>query len=220
MADKTYTLKIERGCDRWQDFSYTASDDRDTVITALLAIGEVEFECSCLQKKCGACAVVVNSRPMLACDARLIEVADKKSVIRVTPLKKFPGVRDLIVDRSIMRENLKTIRGWLDAEAVHRDRYYGLSYDSSRCMQCGICLEVCPNFCAGSKFMGTASAAVLTRLLSELPVEERGLLEKNFREHVYAGCGKSLACRDICPAGIDVDGMLAASVAMAVWKRG
>ena len=32
---------------------------------------EIQWECNCLQKKCGACAMLVNGLPMLACDANL-----------------------------------------------------------------------------------------------------------------------------------------------------
>ena len=44
-------------------------------------------------------------------------------------------------------------------------------------------------------------------------------LKKEYNEHIYKGCGKSLACKDICPAGIDMDKMLSKSNAVAVWKR-
>lgn len=61
---------------------------------------------------CGACAMVINGRPLLACDSKLNEVADKDGSIRVEPLRKFPVVRDLICDRTILWENLKAIKAW------------------------------------------------------------------------------------------------------------
>ena len=49
--------------------------------------------------------------------------------------------------------------------------------------------------------------------------ETKTTAETEYNEHIYKGCGKSLACKDICPAGIDMDKLLSKSNAVAVWKR-
>jgi len=36
---------------------------------------------------------------------------------------------------------------------------------------------------------------------------------------VYGGCAKSLACRKVCPAELDLDGLLSRSNAAAIWRR-
>ena len=36
-------------------------------------VGRIRWECSCMQKKCGASAMVINGVPRLACGARLSE---------------------------------------------------------------------------------------------------------------------------------------------------
>ena len=51
---------------------YESVTEGDTVASALIAINKdledpIAWECSCLQKKCGACAMVINSQPKLAC---------------------------------------------------------------------------------------------------------------------------------------------------------
>ncbi len=56
-------------------------------------------------RKCGACAMLINERPRLACSTFLHML--KGSTITLEPLSKFPLVRDLIVDRSNLFENLK-----------------------------------------------------------------------------------------------------------------
>ncbi|MBR1497309.1 MAG: succinate dehydrogenase [Oscillospiraceae bacterium] len=200
---------------------YTPAEKSETVATALTRLNAalpdpIRWECSCLQKKCGACAMVVNGSPVLACDARL---SDYKNKIRIEPLRKFLVVADLISDRSVLYENLRQLRCWLPAEAEMREGAVEIGYEASRCLQCGCCLEVCPNFDPGGVFAGMAGAVPLSRLLAELPEAERGELSALYRRHVYAGCGKSLACRNVCPAGIDVDGLLVNSNAAAVWKR-
>ena len=72
-------------------------------------VGTIHWQCSCLQKKCGACAMRINGDPALACDTKLS--ACKRGKLSLEPLRKFPTVRDLIVDRSLMMENLRTIQG-------------------------------------------------------------------------------------------------------------
>lgn len=214
----------------WQRFTYEPKSQDDSVASALTALNEQEkphdaegnpaapirWECSCLQKKCGACAMVINDRPRLACGARLSEF---KSVVKIEPLRKFPVIADLMVDRSVMFENLKTLRLWFEADANGKDKSMPVSYEASRCLQCGCCLEVCPNFHIGGKFTGTASAVPMARLLAQLPESQKKAMTDIYRHHVYEGCGKSLACRNICPAGLDIDEILLNSNAIAVWKR-
>jgi len=214
----------------WQSFLYEPTEDAETVATALTRLNEtqdlldadgnpaapIRWECSCLQKKCGACAMVINGRPGLACDARL---SDYKKTVRLEPLRKFPVVADLIVDRSVMYDNLRAMLLWYEADAAQHQRAAEVGYEASRCLQCGCCLDVCPNFDPEGAFFGMAAAVPVTRLLAELPKEGREEISHLYREHVYEGCGKSLACRSICPAGIDIDEMLVNSNAAAVWKR-
>ena len=205
---------------RWEQYTYSPGDPSETVASALSRLNEslerpIRWEQSCLQKKCGACAMVINGRPGLACAQRLNSL---KEPLRLEPLRKFPVVEDLLVDRGGMFRRLEQLRLWLDREVRPEQRSSELAYEASRCLQCGCCLEVCPNFCPDGAFSGMASAIPASRLLAELPKTARGELAAQYREKFYAGCGKSLACRNICPAGIDIDRVAAASNAAAVWK--
>ena len=214
----------------WQSFSYTPQSGGETVATALTHLSQqpsltdrdgnpaapIRWEHSCLQKKCGACAMVINGRPRLACDARLSEY---KGIITLEPLKKFPVVADLIVDRSILFENLRVMQMWISGPGKVSEKQSDEAYEAARCLQCGCCLEICPNFYPGGAFFGMASFVPATRLISVMTPGEQQDIRKNYLKHVYEGCGKSLACRDICPAGIDADRLLSKSNAAAVWRR-
>ena len=229
-----YTLEIHR-CSRGekrryvQIFSYTTENDSETIATVLTNLNAqplvdisgnsaapIVWQCSCLQKKCGACAMVINGKPGLACARKLSECG---STVRLEPLRKFPVVEDLMVDRSIMQENLRMMKLWFESSAVHTEKNTDIGYEASRCLQCGCCLEVCPNFASGGEFTGMAAAVPMTRLLSELTGEQKKEASRLYDRHVYEGCGKSLACRSICPAKIDTDRMLVNSNAIAVWKK-
>ena len=225
-------LRRENAASRpyWQHIPYDCENEQLTAAYALREINEkhlpdaagepvrpVRWECSCMQKKCGACAMRVNGVPALACDNPL--KAAPGGVVRLEPLRKFPVVADLTVDRTVMQDNLRAIRLWLTDQAAMGDKAMDAAYEASRCLQCGCCLEVCPNFYAGGSFTGMASAIPFSRLLAELPVSQRKEAAKLYTGRFYNGCGKSLACRNICPAGIDVDDLLVNSNAIAVWKR-
>ena len=177
----------------------------------------ISWECSCLQKKCGACAILVNGRPRLACDTFIRDYM-KKGRLTLAPLSKFPIIKDLIVDRSILYNNLRDIRNYLEEEVRLTDKNTDTAYEASRCLMCGCCLEVCPNFYVGGDFYGAASFVPATRLITAAGRGGAEKLKREYREHIYKGCGKSLACKDICPAGIDMDKMLSKSNEVAVWK--
>lgn len=213
-----------------QAFRYETTDETDTVATALTRLSglpvlldtrgqeaaPIRWECSCLQKKCGACAMVIDGVPRLACDVKL---ADCGEVVRLEPLKKFPVIADLTVDRTVMQDNLKALHLWMGDIAGMRDSAMPEAYEASRCLQCGCCLEVCPNFDPEGSFTGAAGAVPFSRLLAELPASRRKEAARLYSRRFFEGCGKSLACRKICPAGIDVDRLLVNSNAVAVWKR-
>lgn len=210
---------------------YTPNDDSETIARALNEINKsgykdtdgadvefIDWDCSCLQKKCGACAMVIDGEPRLACDAYLHEFRKKQSVT-VSPLRKFPVIKDLRVDRSIMMDNLKTIQAWGNGVLSAEKKAEDIAYDASLCLQCGCCLEVCPNFCPGEDFCGTASFVPTMRLLTSLEGKELDELRESYLKHAYAGCGKSLACSKVCPADLDIENMLIRTNAAAVWKR-
>lgn len=177
----------------------------------------ISWECSCLQKKCGACAILINGRPRLACDTFIRDYM-KKDRLTLAPLSKFPIIKDLIVDRSTLYNNLRDIRNYLEEEVRLTDKNTDTAYEASRCLMCGCCLEVCPNFYVGGDFFGAASFVPATRLITATGRGGAEELKREYREHIYKGCGKSLACKDICPAGIDMDKMLSKSNEVAVWK--
>lgn len=215
----------------WQIFELETELENATVATALTLLNrqnplrdidgknadKIVWDCSCLQKKCGACAMVICDRPRLACSVRLSEI--KKKEITVEPLRKFPVVADLVVDRTILFQNLQTIQAWLQKDTMAHEKKNDILYEASRCLQCGCCLEICPNFYSGGDFFGMSSMVPVARLLEEMPEEEKKQLRKKYQKHVYHGCGKSLACRNVCPAGIDMEKLLVNSNAISIWKN-
>ena len=131
-----YTIRIKRQENKeakpfWQEFEIEAEGELS--IAAMLnelnarqkltdksgkEAEPISWECGCMVKKCGACAMRINGLPELACSTFLQSLKGK--VIVLEPLSKFPVVKDLIVDRSVVFENLKKINLWLESDALMR----------------------------------------------------------------------------------------------------
>lgn len=230
-----YLLDIWRQRDKDADGSfrtylYETDSDTVTVTSALSELnkrkeladiegvvsGRIVWECSCMQKKCGACAMLINGKPRLACDARLSD--NKSGRLRIEPLRKFPLVADLTVNRQIIFDDLRQMQVWSESDIFADDRNNTVMYEASRCLQCGCCLEVCPNFAVGEKFFGMSAMVPASRLLAGMTGSSFDRLRKQYGKVITDGCGKSLACRNICPAGIDIEGLMARSNAAVLWK--
>lgn len=215
-----------------QKVVYSTDDERETVATALRKINDsgnyidtqgrtvskIRWEESCGQKKCGACAMLINGDAALACDTFLRNMKDG-ALITLAPLSKFPVVADLICDRSIMAENLKTLKVWSKETGEIKEKNLDMAFDGAMCLQCGCCLEACPNFYPEGKFFSAAAFAPQGRLISSLSSTEKKELRKTYSTHIYEGCAKSLACQKVCPAGLDLDRILSRSNAIEIWRR-
>ena len=159
----------------------------------------ISWECSCLQAMCGACAMVINGKPGLACDTFLRDLNGKELVLE--PLRKFPVISDLVVDRGIIQENLKKANAYI-GEYQHDDKYtQDLEYQIGRCLKCGLCLEACPNYVKGVNFYG-ALFANDSYFINARRKSDKESIKKNYEEHFAKGCSKSLVCEKVCPVNI------------------
>ena len=205
----TQTVIYDRGEDT------TVAGALTYINAELLADDPVMWEHSCGEQKCGACAMLINGVPRLACGAWLREFPE--GVIKLEPLSRFPPVRDLVVDRGVIFENLKKLGAWLNEEAVRDPN--GTARETSGCIRCGCCLEICPNFGADGDFFGAPALAEASRLISAASEADKKRIFGAYKKHSSRGCRKSSACRDICPAGLGRDRLAVNSKAAALWKR-
>ncbi|MFN3728247.1 MAG: succinate dehydrogenase iron-sulfur subunit [Fimbriimonadaceae bacterium] len=175
----------------------------------------VAWEAACLEEVCGSCTMNVNGYVRQACTALIDDVGQEDGdTLEVTlePMKKFPLIRDLVVDRSKMFENLIKVKGWVPIDGSYDlgpaqpqdDHVRKLRYDLSRCMTCGCCLEACPQVNEVSPFVGPA--AVGQALLFNLHPIGKNLtadrLEFMTSEEGITGCGNAQNCVKVCPKGV------------------
>jgi succinate dehydrogenase / fumarate reductase iron-sulfur subunit len=210
---------------RWEKFD-VAWHPQMNVISALMEIqkkpetadGEkvapVVWDSCCLEEVCGACTMIVNGKVRQACSAMIDQLAPSGTDAKITlaPMTKFPLVRDLVVDRSRMFEDLKKVKAWIHLDGSHElgpgprqaPENQEEAYPLSRCMTCGCCLEACPQINGRSPFIGPA-AINQVRLFNLHPsgrmhASER--LEALMGEGGIADCGKAQNCVEVCPKEI------------------
>ena len=197
----------------WQSFSYNGpmhvtvsavldaiNYTDDMIDTEGKSATRVRWECSCLQSVCGGCAMVINGVPALACNTFVDEVAKDDLVLE--PLSKFPVVADLMVDRSIIYENLNKAKAYLESDIVSSAKSHDHQYSVAKCLKCGLCLEVCPNYHPGGSFFGAVFANE-SYLITSQSAEKPVALVKEYNTHFGSGCSKALSCKTVCPAGIE-----------------
>src|SRR5437762_12167767 len=122
----------------------------------------IAYDSNCLEEVCGSCAMLINGRARMACSA-LVEKLEQP--IRIEPLSKFPVIRDLTVDRSVLFENLKRVKAWVPVDGTYDlgsgprvfPQQQEEAYPLSRCISCCICMEVCPQFNEHTGFVGAAT---------------------------------------------------------------
>lgn len=158
----------------------------------------IGWECSCLQGVCGACAMVINGRPALACETFLKTLGDS---VTIRPLRKFPVICDLVTDRSSIQENLTKMNVTIGEYAPAPDGDHALQYAAAKCLKCGLCLEACPNYTSGKTFFGAAFANDCYLAASRNRTKQKEI-RKIYGEHFARGCSKSLSCMEVCPMKI------------------
>lgn len=224
----SYILRILRGQpgnQYWEEFEFTCKKQAN-VISSLLEIqknpvnrmGEkvapVAWESGCLEEVCGSCSMLINGKPRQACTAIIDNLIAESgsSVITLAPFSKFPLVRDLVVDRSSMFENLKKVAAWVEVD-LSTDTGFGpkisqekqeVMYQLATCMTCGCCVESCPQVSDRSPFMGPAVIGQV-RFFNIHPVAG---MQKAKRLHTMmepggiSGCGNAQNCVKVCPKKI------------------
>ena len=241
---KTVRLKIKRQDgpgqkSYWQLFE-VPWQPRMNVISALMEIqkrpvtasGEsvtpVVWECACLEEVCGSCTMIIDGRVRQSCSALVDRIAPSGHTFSLEPMTKFPVVRDLVVDRSRMFEDLKRVKAWIDLDGSHAlgagprqsQEDQEQAYPLSRCMTCGCCLEACPQVHSASDFVGPAALSQV-RLFNLHPsgaLHEGKRLDTVMGAGGVDGCGKAQNCVEVCPKEIPLVDSIA-SVARQTTRR-
>ena len=164
----------------------------------------VIWDMNCLEEVCGACSMVINGRPRQSCSAIVDQL---EQPIRLEPMKTFPVVRDLQVDRSRMFDSLKKVKAWIPIDGTYDlgpgprmpEQKRQWAYELSKCMTCGVCLEACPNVNSHSNFIGPAPLSQV-RLFNAHPTGEMNKAERLEQIMGEGGLGQLRKFTKLCPS--------------------
>ncbi|MFO7597984.1 MAG: fumarate reductase iron-sulfur subunit [Desulfocurvibacter africanus] len=177
----------------------------------------LQFDFCCRAAICGACAMVINGRPNLACKTKTKELPDE---ITLLPLPVFKLVGDLSVDTGVwFRQMYDKVESWVhtskafDPAALEERMDNAVAeqvYELERCIECGCCVSACGTARLRPDFLGAASLNRIARFVVD-PRDQRS--DRDYYQIIgndegIFGCMGLLACEDVCPKGLPLQNQL------------
>ena len=177
----------------------------------------LQFDFCCRAAICGACAMVINGRPNLACKTKTKELPAE---ITLLPLPVFKLVGDLSVDTGVwFRQMYDKVESWVhtnktfDPTALEERMDNAVAeqiYELERCIECGCCVSACGTARLRPDFLGAASLNRVARFVVD-PRDQRS--DRDYYEIIgndegIFGCMGLLACEDVCPKGLPLQDQL------------
>ncbi|ACU91139.1 fumarate reductase iron-sulfur subunit [Desulfomicrobium baculatum] len=175
------------------------------------------FDFCCRAGICGACAMVINGRPGLACQTK---TKDLSETITLLPLPVFKLIGDLSVDTGIwFREMYQKTESWIHTtkefdSAKEEERMDNAVaeeiYELERCIECGCCIAACGTARLRDDFMGAAALNRIARFVID-PRDQRTdnqYFDIIGNDYGIFGCMGLLACEDVCPKKLPLQNQL------------
>ncbi len=175
------------------------------------------FDFCCRAGICGACAMVVNGRPRLACQTKTVDLPEQ---ITLLPLPVYRLIGDLSVDTgSWFREMYQTTESWIhtnktfDPTALEERMENEVAeqiYELERCIECGCCVAACGTARLRDDFLVAASLNRVARFVVD-PRDQR--TDRDYFEIIgndegIFGCMGLLGCEDVCPKNLPLQNQL------------
>ena len=174
---------------------------------------------SCEHAQCGSCGIIVNGKPMLACELLVRDAVEqfKTHTFSLRPLTISPVIRDLVVDLEKAYDKIHASKPFLIKPAPHPDE--GDEYrippetvenyvEATRCINCFCCAAACIS--SHRHFFGpNATMANIVRLMDPRETAKDERLDILCSEDGVYRCHTSRACSFVCPKEIDVSHFLA-----------
>ncbi|MBP1693086.1 MAG: sdhB [Chloroflexi bacterium] len=168
------------------------------------------FAHACHHSTCGACGMRVNDAEKLTCITPINSVTHDGGVVKIEPLRNFPVVSDLAVDmgalyrkmdlaghHSVVSELIEPAEDdWSKQERESHKEFIRLS----DCIECGLCISVCPAAATNVNYIGPAPLAGAYQhgldhdiALLQLVDSDTGLWR----------CHSAFECSAVCPSNVN-----------------
>ena len=176
--------------------------------------GSFSYRRSCRHGICGACAIKVNGKAVLACKQNAIELLDLfDNEITLEPSSKKRAIKDMIIDKSDFWKKHSKVKPFVVADVIARPEHetkqsiaeFNNFLDSDLCIQCGACHYSCPALEVNDAFLGPAALNAAYRFTidtRDTAGKERLELTAKEGQGVW-DCVKCFECAEACPKEIN-----------------
>jgi len=211
----TRMFELWRGDENGGSFvSYEAEAHEGTVVLDAIheiqrtQAGDLAVRWNCKAAKCGSCGAEVNGKPRLMCKTTLAGLPPDRP-IRVSPLRAFPIIRDLVsdvswnyeVNKKIPPFAPKTYSSWLmSQDDVNRIEEF------RKCIECFLCQDVCHvlrDHQLKQRYFGPRFFVRIASLEMH-PLDDADRTELLKEAGGLAFCNITKCCSDVCPEGIHI----------------
>jgi len=206
---QTYQVEVG-GILRFVDVLRKINDEQDPTLA---------WASSCEHAQCGSCGIIVNGKPLLACELLVRDAVGKFNTQKFTlkPLTIAPVLRDLVVDLEKSYDRVHEAKPYLIKPApFHPDGdEYRISpekleiyVEATRCINCFCCATACIS--SHRNFLGpNVTMANIVRLMDPRETAKKERMDILYREDGVYRCHTSRACSFVCPKEIDISHFLA-----------
>jgi len=176
--------------------------------------GSLSYRRSCRHGICGACAVKVNQKGVLACKERMFDLIETFGTdLVIDPLSKERAVKDLIIDKKDFWKKYDSVTPYLVADVEQNPEKENIIppkqaeelLEADYCIQCGACYYSCPAVEVNPEFTGPAALAKAYRFNAD--VRDTAKTERlDFVSMMGSGvwdCVKCFECAEVCPKDVN-----------------
>jgi len=178
--------------------------------------GTLSYRWNCGMGICGSCAMEVNGVPVLTCKTELKPSMFK---IRISPLKAFPTVKDLVADYTQVYEDEKALHLWFEGH-VEKGKFLQFYEEESKfarkfrsCIGCMICVGNCKPYQEGMQpFLGPKS--IVKAMAYDHHPKDTFDRSKLMEEKGLWNCAQTRCCQRNCPENIPItdEGIITAQI--------
>ena len=208
-------LKIMRfieGKNFIEEYDIEVKDD-ETLLELLDRIRDYKdrtltYRSFCRSSICGTCAVVANSKTVLACKTKVKDLVQNETLL-IEPVKRVKVIKDLAVEHSFIADEIKKVHGWfvdeIDETKENLQTPQELKkYDKQTdCILCGACYFECEALDYDMKFAGPFAFTKVFRFVfdgrDKMDNQERIEIAKESMLYSCVNCQK---CAIVCPKNI------------------
>src|SRR2546428_14002153 len=177
----------------------------------------IAFDSDCREGICGTCSLTVNGEahgpdhPGAACELYMRKFRDGETIV-IEPFrgKRFPIIKDLVVDRSSL-DRIVQAGGFVAARAGSAPEANSTlvpkqdadrAMEAAACIGCGACAAACPN--ASAMLFTAAKVSHLAFLPQGQPERTSRVLKMvpAMDAEGFGNCTNTYECEAVCPAQI------------------